>query len=245
MKIGIAQTKPIKGDIPANVEAHSQFINLAISAGADCLFFPELSLTGYEPSLAKELAIEVEDYRLDVFQEISNSEELTIGAGIPIRKPNGIGIGMLIFQPNQARQLYSKRYLHVDENAFFVSGEDRPLLAGQNSSIGLAICYEISVSAHPAEACRGGATYYMASVAKSLTGTEKALSTLSEIAQSYAMTTFMANSIGPSDDFTGGGKSSIWNSSGVLLGQLGEDGEGILLLDSDTQKVDRINFHPG
>ena len=51
MKISIAQTRPIKGDIPANIEAHKRFINLAVSNGADAIFFPELSITGYEPEL--------------------------------------------------------------------------------------------------------------------------------------------------------------------------------------------------
>lgn len=242
MKIGIAQTRPIKGDISANIEAHCQLIKLALKAGADSIFFPELSLTGYEPNLADGLAMDANDHQLESFQKISNSQQLTIGVGIPVRKSNGIGIGMVIFQPHQARQLYSKKYLHSDEDAFFVSGDEQPLLTGQNSNIGLAICYEISIPSHPAAACRGGATYYIACLAKSLTGTEKALSTLSEIAHSYSMTTFMANSIGPSDDFTGGGKSSIWNSNGDLLGQLEKDKEGLLVLDSDTRKVERIDF---
>ncbi|MBK8368621.1 MAG: hypothetical protein IPL10_14765 [Bacteroidetes bacterium] len=45
MKICIAQTKPIKGNVSANIEAHKKFIELALSLNTDAIFFPELSLT--------------------------------------------------------------------------------------------------------------------------------------------------------------------------------------------------------
>jgi predicted amidohydrolase len=35
MKISLAQTKPVKGDIPANIEAHKRFIKLAVSNQVD------------------------------------------------------------------------------------------------------------------------------------------------------------------------------------------------------------------
>ena len=64
--------------------------------GADAIFFPELSLTGYEPKLAKELATSVEDKRFDVFQVISDRQNIAIGIGIPIARPEGVAIGMVI-----------------------------------------------------------------------------------------------------------------------------------------------------
>ena len=68
MKICIAQTKPIKGNVSANIEAHIKFIELALTLIAEAIFFPELSLTGYEPELAKKLATNQNDNRLDIFQ---------------------------------------------------------------------------------------------------------------------------------------------------------------------------------
>jgi len=56
MKICIAQTTPIKGDIEKNIENHKKLIALSIQENADIIVFPELSLTGYEPKLVKELA---------------------------------------------------------------------------------------------------------------------------------------------------------------------------------------------
>ncbi len=61
MKICVAQTRPIIGDIQRNIERHKNFIALAGSYGADTVIFPELSLTGYEPTLAEALATQPAD----------------------------------------------------------------------------------------------------------------------------------------------------------------------------------------
>lgn len=60
MKIALAQIQYEKGDIARNIELHLIWIDQAIAQGADCIFFPELSLTGYEPTLPKSLEEELE-----------------------------------------------------------------------------------------------------------------------------------------------------------------------------------------
>ncbi|GAA4469317.1 carbon-nitrogen hydrolase family protein [Nibrella saemangeumensis] len=237
MKLCIAQTRPAKGDMPQNTVAHIRFIDLAIANGADLIIFPELSITGYEPELAAELATTPEDSRFDIFQQISDTRQVTIGIGVPTRTEQGICIGLVIFQPGQPRHLYSKKYLHPDEEPFFVSGETTTGLIGGNASIALAICYEISVPEHSENAHKQGAGVYIASVAKSVAGVEKAVDTLSHIASRYSMPVLMANCIGPCDNFEAGGKSAVWNSKGELAGQLSDTHEGILVFDTETQLV--------
>src|SRR6218665_3393965 len=112
MKICVAQTRSIKGNVLKNIENHLKFIELAIAFRADLIIFPELSLTGYEPELAVQLASDADDARLQVFQEISDKNQVTIGVGMPIKSPAGIRIGMIIFQPEQDRLVYAKQYLH-------------------------------------------------------------------------------------------------------------------------------------
>lgn len=46
-------------------------INRAVKLSADLIVFPELSITGYEPILASELANNIQDVRFNVFQEIA------------------------------------------------------------------------------------------------------------------------------------------------------------------------------
>ena len=237
MKIAVAQTKPVTGDIQRNIGRHGILIDLAVAKGADTIIFPELSLTGYEPALAKALAIDPEDNRLDELQQLSNTRQITIGAGAPTRHAAGIRISMILFQPGKQRQLYSKKYLHADEEPFFISGPDATGLIGENSDIALAICYEISVPQHAEEAFKNGAGIYVASVAKVASGMEKAWHRLAEIGKDYAMPVLMANAIGPADGAICAGGTSVWNDKGQLIQQLDDSREGILILDTDTQEV--------
>lgn len=237
MKICVAQTRPIKGDIQSNIDNHKKLIDLAVSNGADTIIFPELSITGYEPELAKELATDKADNRFDDFQKISDTTQITIGVGVPIKTHTGIYISMVIFQPQKARQLYSKQYLHSDEDPFFVSGQNATALISTEINIALAICYELSVPEHSENAFKSGAEVYVASVVKSVAGVEKAIQNLSAIANKYSMTVLMANCIGECDGYECGGKTSIWNNKGILLGQLDDTNEGILMIDTDTQET--------
>ena len=240
MKVGIAQTRPITADIPRNIQQHKTQIAKAVSSGADILIFPELSLTGYEPTLAQILAVDPDDKKLDVFQQLSDTHRLIIGAGIPTPHGDDVCISMALFQPGKPRQLYSKKYLHADEEPFFVSGQHGPGRIGED--IALAICYEISVPQHAEEAHRNGARVYIASVAKFMHGIDKALARLAEIGSSYSMTVLMSNSVGQADGYECAGKSSAWDNKGRLLGQLDGYREGILLLDTDTKEAIEIYY---
>lgn len=237
MKICIAQTKPVTGDIQSNIEQHKKLIELAGVHGADIVVFPELSLTGYEPTLAQELATQPDDGRFDDFQEIADARQITIGVGVPTKHDTGICISLVIFQPHQARQIYSKQYIHPDEEPFFVNGPRSSGLIGDKPDVALAICYELSVPQHAEAAFQNGATIYVASVAKFVRGLDKAQERLAEIAREYSMTVCMSNCIGLADGEECAGKSSAWNNQGVLVGQLDGAHEGILIFDPDTQAV--------
>lgn len=237
MRIAVVQIKPVAGDIPGNLNRHIRLIDLAAPCGAEYLLFPELSVTGYEPQLAKDLATTPEDPRFDVFQNISDTRHVTLGIGVPMRTPAGICISMVLFQPHQSRQWYSKQSLHSDEEPFFVPGQGSTGFLGEDPRAALAICYELSVPEHAANASHKGATIYLASVAKTAGGIEKALPRLAEIAREYSMTVLMSNCVGQSDGCEWGGKTSVWNNKGALLAQLDEVSEGFIVFDTETQEV--------
>jgi predicted amidohydrolase len=237
MKIAVGQTRPIKGDIFANIETHKKLIDLAISYKADTIFFPELSVTGYEPKLAKKLAINQDDKKLDDFQEISNKNKITIGLGIPTKTNSGIKISMLIFQPDAPRQTYSKQQLHSDELPFFINGEKQIILTVNNKKIAPAICYESLQTDHSEIAYRLGAEIYVASVAKSQNGIDKAMTHYPEIAKKFSMPVLMSNCVGYCDNFQSVGKTSVWTKQGDLVGQLNDKLEGILIFDTETEEA--------
>ena len=232
MKMCVVQTRPLKGDIARNIVQHKKFIDLADANG-----FPELSITGYEPALAQELATVKEDRRFDDFQKIADTRKITIGIGAPTKDPAGIYISMVLFRPHAARGTYSKKYIHEDEEAFFVSGQSSNGLIVDGTNIALAICYELSIPEHSANAFKSGAKVYIASVAKTADGAERAVQILSDIAKKYSITVLMSNCVGHCDNFEAAGRTSAWNDKGALLGQLNDAAEGFLILDTKTQEL--------
>lgn len=237
MKICIAQTAPLKGTISANIEAHKRFIDLALTYSSDAIFFPELSLTGYEPELAKELATNQNDLRLDIFQQLCDKNEIIIGLGLPTISETKIRISMVIFEPNKPRKTYSKQQLHSDEFPYFENGVEQVIIKTKDVNIAPAICYESLQTSHAETAIKLGAAVYLASVAKPSKGIKKAFEHYPEIAKQYAIPILMANCVGFCDNFLSVGQSAVWTKEGRIVGQLDNQEEGILIFDTETEEV--------
>lgn len=237
MIISVAQTRPVTGDIQRNVVGHQRLIDLAVSNGAELVVFPELSISSYAPTLAKDLATNQDDRRFDIFQTISDTHHISIGIGAPIRNREGIRISLILFQAGKARQVYSKMHLHSSEEPFFVRGPESANMIGDEEKIALAICYELSVPEHAADASKKGAEIYLASVADSVNDIDRVLARLGTIAREYSMTVLMSNCIGSSGGWQWAGRSSVWGNQGELLAQLDDAKEGIIVFDTETQDV--------
>ncbi len=231
MEIALAQLQPIKGDISFNTENHLSLIRRAVDeAKPDAIFFPELSLTGYEPSLAHQLRIEVEDSRLQVFQEYSDKYQLAIVVGAPTTLGADTQISSIIFQPNSERIKYAKQFLHEDEKPYFIEGEKQEIIEVQGFKIAPAICYESLQAQHLDYALQQGAEVYVASVAHQK-GVEKAYAYFSSAAKKHSITIFMVNCIGPCDSFTAAGQSAVWGKTGALQANMMRDTEGFLVYE--------------
>ncbi len=233
MKICIAQTKSWKGDIKKNIENHLRIIDQATELKASLIVFPELSITGYEPEMAKELVCEAGDTIFDPFQEVANQKNAILCIGAPTNTEEGVQISMLIFQPNAKRLVYSKQLLHTDELPYFVIGKEKPFLNINEKTIALGICYETLQREHFENAIKNDAKIYIASVAKPDRGLEKAYLHFPSIAKEFGVPILMANCIGYCDNFLSNGQSSVWNHEGKLMGQLDQENQGILIYDTE------------
>lgn len=236
MKICAAQLLLEAGEIERNISKHVAFAHVAIAHRADLIYFPELSLTGYEPKLANKLAIGADDHRLDVFQVLADNGNINIGVGLPKAAADGIRIAMVIFRPRGERLSYAKQQLHSDELPFFAKGEEQLFVAMDDHTLAPAICYESLQWSHADAAAQGGADIYLASVAKQQRNVTKAYEHYPQIAAKHSMTVLMANSIGPADDFLSAGQSAVWNSSGQLVVGMNEEGEGFVIFDTSAQE---------
>lgn len=240
MKLCAVQCRAHPGRIEHNLIEHLRLIDMAIEHRADLIFFPELSLTGYEPKLADALAATIDDPRLDVLQARADDANIIIGAGLPIRAPQGVHIAMVWFQPHTQRQVYAKQQLHRDEFPFFVAGDEHKVLVVGGHTLAPAICYESLQPNHAEAAASLGADIYLASVAKPARNVVTAYEHYPRIAQQHSMSVLMANAIGASDDFISAGQSAIWNPEGKLIASMGEQDEGFLLFDTESREGNRI-----
>lgn len=242
MKIGVVQLEAIKGNIEANITKHIYWIKAAIKEKVKLVVFPELSLSGYELGLARELATDCNDPRFDVFQELSNQHDITICVGIPTKEASRIFLSMIIFQTHAERMTYSKRFLHSSEKSTFVSGKNPLTFKIDDEIIAPAICYELSIQQHHEYAKNNHATIYVASVLNAVSKVEDDLRKLSDIAKSNCFTTCMANYVGESGGYDCAGRSSVWNTEGKLVGQLDESSEGILICDTIGKQVKALGI---
>lgn len=237
MRVAIAQIKAIKGNVEKNIENHLKWIKQAIQNNADILVFPELSVTGYEPDLAENLATNQDDRRLDEIQSLSDRNGITIGVGLPTKDESDTFVSMIIFQPHMERITYSKQYLYPPEEPIFKAGKNPLVLNFETEIISPAICYETFNKAHCEFAKRNKATIYIASVLSSINGIDAELKKLSDIAKNNNLVTFMANYVGESGGYKCAGKSSVWDTTGKLIGQLDSETEGILIYDTEIKEI--------
>lgn len=239
MKLALAQTQPVTGNIEANVLTHIRVCERAVNDGADAIVFSELSLTGYEPALARMLAVEINDKRLLPLQKLSDKFSVVIAAGIPVKTDNGAQISLLIFQPKQEIRNYGKQFLHPDEEQRFVSGKNLEPISIKGVKVGFAICYELAVHQHFETVKSLNPNVYVASVAKFERGIEPAHIRLAAIART-GLPALMVNAIGPADDGICAGQSAVWNGAGKKLIELPADETGILMYDTVSMKAWKV-----
>lgn len=232
MKLCAVQLASRKGDLQGNLDRHLRCIEQAAALGADLVVFPELSLTGYEPTLARQVALPISSARLEPLQALCDRLNICVAVGLPLPTPAGIQIGMPILRPGQPPLAYAKQRLHADELAFFAAGDQPMVFAAGQLQVAPAICYESMFMAHAADARARGAQLYLVSVAKTAKGIREGYEHYPEVARTLGIPVLMANCVGPADNFVGAGGSAAWDSQGQLLAALGERDEGMIVLDT-------------
>ncbi len=247
MKIAVAQIRPKVASAESNAanlqplnfntDRHIQLIAAAVDHHAALIVFPELSFTGYEPTKAAQVARTTDDGCLEVFQKISDRDQISIGIGVPLQTSHLPTISVVLIRPLKPPLVYSKQYLHEDEVPYFNSGVDSPNLIHDDPAVALAICYELSVLDHASEAHRAGAIAYIASVAKTASAVATASQRLSQIASEFSMTVLMANSLGTQDGAECSGSSAVWNQHGELIAQLDNQNEGVIVYNLESGEV--------
>ncbi|MBN2977199.1 carbon-nitrogen hydrolase family protein [Pseudomonas lactucae] len=236
LTLAAAQSISIAGDVPANIQRHLAFMRVAAEHGVQLLVFPELSLTGYEPSLAAELAIAPDDALLAPLREMARELRLTAVVGMPIRlaPDSAVLIGALVLGADGALALYTKQHLHDGEELAFVAGQGGAALEWGNDRIALAVCADFVHASHPRAAARARANVYAAGVLISEGGYAADSALLQGYAAEHCMLVLMANHGGPSGGWACAGRSAIWAADGSLLAAAPGVGDVLVIARRDS-----------
>lgn len=240
--LGAAQTTPVAGDVSTNTTEHLRLAELAREAGARVLVFPELSLTGYEMTLMRDLAFTLDDKRFNPLATSAHKLGMTLLVGAPLRIDGNLHITSVVLTATGERKVYTKQYLgafptsaSVDgvvppaETTAFSAGNLNPQLEISGQSAAIAVCADANRPAHAAKAASKGATLYLVSSFVIPSEFEEATTNLAAHAKNHGMTVVFANYGAASGGLQSAGQSSIWLGDGRLAGRLGNSGSGVVV----------------
>lgn len=216
LKVAVAQIPSVKGDVDENVKMHLLAIKKASKEKVDYLVFPELSLTGYEPELAKKLAFSKLDIRLEPLIEAAIKNDITLAIGAPIESSDLPKIGLIIIANTGKVEVYEKMFLHQGEELFFSKGNKPCMLSIADSQIANAICADTNNPKHVQAYAQFGADVYIAGVLISEGGYDADTAVLAGYAKQFNMLVAMANHNKPSGNWKPIGRSAIWSNKGLL-----------------------------
>jgi predicted amidohydrolase len=192
--------------------------------------FPELSLTGYEPDLANELAMRADDPRLQELRDLARELRMTIVVGAPLAsKGSEVHIGALSFLPDGRLSIYTKKHLHPGEETYFSTGSGGNVLDIGGMQTALAVCADFTHESHPRQAAAAGAALYAATVLISVRGYDTDAPMLRGYAKRFGMPVLMSNHGGPTGGWTSAGRSAFWDAVGNEVIAASGDGECIIL----------------
>lgn len=231
LTLAAAQSVSIAGDWLGNLARHQHLMRLAAQQGVQVLVFPELSLTGYEPQLAAQLALAPDAPQLQPLRDLARELRLTAVVGLPIRlvEDGPVLIGALVLAANGSLAVYSKQHLHAGEERFFAPGTGGAPLQLAEARLAMAVCADFCHASHVQAAVAAGADIYAAGVLISEGGYAADSALLQGYAREHGIVLLMANHGGPSGGWACAGRSAIWGPDGQLLGAVEGVGEALLI----------------
>ncbi|GGK71838.1 carbon-nitrogen hydrolase family protein [Amphritea balenae] len=236
--IALVQYQAVKGRIDHNLKKHLEHVALAAESGADVVVFPELSLTGYEPELASDLAIKIDADPVMLLSEAAKKKGVIVISGCPLKSDETRPyIGALISYPSGKTDLYRKQHLHPGESDHFITGTENYDISHKGQQIALAICADFCDRDHAAKAKAAGADAYLCSVLIS----ENGFAVDSQLLQSRALENgfpvLMANYSGETGGWVSCGKSRVWGSDGEVVVASGSSETELVLCTVSKGKV--------
>jgi len=240
--IAAAQTIPARGDVDTNVERHIRLVRAIAAERAHVIVFPELSLTGYELDLARDLAFTEDDGRLAPLVRAAVEHSTILIVGAPVRIGPGLHIGAFVILPSGEVKVHTKHRLGAfscdvnpggvvppPEDSVFSAGSQSPLVRFGGNVGAVGVCAESLGNWHPKQAAERGANTYLTSHFGIPLDVGFRAEVLRGHAVRHSMAVAFANYGGETGGLPAGGMSAVWSETGELLARLGATGAGVVV----------------
>ncbi len=226
--IAAAQYAAKRGDISANLNTHMRMTELAAGAGVDFLVFPELSVTGYEMDLAKELQTMPDDPMFHPLQSLAAQHNMRVMVGMPLKASSGKPYLGSVILGGAEPVAYHKVHVHDSEAPYFQPDDKVGLVEHKDVKLGLAICADLNHPSHIARAAESGADLYAASALITETGYNREAMILQGYARDHKMAVMLSNYATKSGDYIPPGGSAIWAPGGKQVAVIDDTREAIV-----------------
>jgi predicted amidohydrolase len=144
--ISVIQLDSVLGDVEANLQKISHFVDLAGAQGANFVVFPELGTTGYfVGDRLADLAEPVPGPTTERLGEMARRNNLYLLGGM-IEKGQGDALHNSLVMLSPAGELvasYHKCHMFSVERNFFTPGDDGVVVDTEFGRVGLTVCYDL------------------------------------------------------------------------------------------------------
>ncbi|HLV45186.1 MAG TPA: nitrilase-related carbon-nitrogen hydrolase [Aggregatilineales bacterium] len=257
IKLGVAQTDAVLGDVEANLARHLEFVKQAREQDVDLLVFPELSLTGYSlQDLTYHAAIRPNGSS-EVFKPLLEaSRDLDLVVGFVEEDPrHRYYIAAAYLSQGEVvhihRKVYLPTYTLFEEGRFFALGEDIRSFETRFGRVGMLICEDFWHASPPYLAWLDGADILILTSASPGRGLDEgdvpaSVRWVERVTQAYAglFTTFVvhANRVGVEDGAIFYGGSLVYNPDGELVAKAPTFDEHLLTATLDLNQLRRARM---
>jgi predicted amidohydrolase len=144
VRITLAQTSSVLGDVDANLDRAADLIRRARDDGADLVVFPELFLTGYSLGVVDvDTSISGVDERLLALAEVAPGTDVLIGFhedGLGVHNYNAAGYYDVAGRRHCHRKLFLPTYDIFEERKFFSPGQSMRAYETRHGRVATLIC---------------------------------------------------------------------------------------------------------
>ncbi|MDX1342821.1 MAG: NAD+ synthase [Reinekea sp.] len=237
MKIALAQFRFPVGDIDGNVEKILDLSSQAVSAGADMIVFPELTLTGYPPEdllLRPSLGKRVSDALHRLFDA---RLPVAMVVGYPQREDGKLFNKAMVIDHGRVLADYRKQHLPnyqvFDEKRYFQKGSETCVFEFKGATFCLSICEDIWYDGPARRAFEAGAEINLNINGSpfSIDRTTERQAQVKKVVSQWPMTTLYVNHVGGQDELVFDGGSFVVNADAKVVASQPEFAEDLKMIE--------------